>query len=107
MRLILLLPLLALALAGCSDESRCVHHEVKTRSMEPTLTVGDRVMVLPYSHEPQIGDIVLLNHPDYGTPVVHCIAIMDGPYIQTKGDASRLYDRAVKRDAIIGQAFKE
>jgi len=102
-----LLLLLALACAGCSDDSRTMHYRVATRSMEPTLTVGDKVLVVAYSKEPKVGDVVLVDHPDYGTPIVHRIAIMDGPYIQTKGDANKLYDKAVLRSAVIGQAFKE
>lgn len=104
-RLAIVLSLSALAY-GCSDE-RPMHYRVISRSMEPEFVIGDKVLVVPYSDIPKVGDVVLLEHPDYNMPLLHRVVIVDGNTIQTKGDANVIYDKAVHRSAIIGQAFKE
>lgn len=91
--------------SGCSDE-HSMRYRVASRSMEPTLKLGEIVISVPYSADPKVGDIVLIEHPDYSAPLIHRIGLIDGAYIQTKGDANKLYDKAVHKSAIIGQVFK-
>lgn len=103
-RLGTVLALAALSLGACSDE-RPMKYTVQSRSMEPTLHVGQTVLVVPYSAAPRVGDIVLIEHPEHSAPVIHRLAIIDGTMVQTKGDANRLYDRPLPASAILGQAF--
>ena len=105
-RLGIVMALGALAFGGCSDSDKAaMKYTVQSRSMEPTIRVGQNVMVVPYSSKPKEGDIVLIKHPDYAEPVIHRLALIDGAMIQTKGDANKLYDRPLPASAIIGQAF--
>jgi signal peptidase I len=60
--------LVAVALLGAGCLGLAVHTEVKpynvtSGSMEPTLHVGDRVMVDPAARVPQAGDIVVFHAP--------------------------------------------
>ena len=103
-RLGTVLLLSAIAFAGCEDR-RVFKYTIQGNSMEPVLKRGQTVMVVPYVKAPSVGDIVMVNNPDYGFPVAHRLEIIDGAMIQTKGDANKLYDRPLPKSAIIGQVF--
>jgi hypothetical protein len=57
-------------------------------SMNPTLKLGDGLLVVPYGDRPiRVGDVVVFADPDApGAHVVHRVVAADGLGVRTKGD---------------------
>ncbi|MBM3860638.1 MAG: S26 family signal peptidase [Verrucomicrobia bacterium] len=56
-------------------------------SMNPTLSVGDGLNVVPYGTHPIcVGDVVVFAHPDGKQNVVHRVVRVDRTGIRTRGD---------------------
>ena len=58
---------------------------VRSESMEPTLNMGDVVIVGPVKGQLKPGDIISYERND--ELVIHRLIEVDGRYLQTKGDA--------------------
>jgi signal peptidase I len=62
---------------------------VKSGSMEPTLKVGDVIVIEPASPEDiNIGDVIVFWNPWYGNLVVHRVVHKTDEGVYTRGDAN-------------------
>ena len=75
---------------------------VLSGSMEPTLSVGDLLIVREETGY-QVGDIVV--YQSGTTAVVHRIIAMDAETVTTQGDANNAADEAMPLDAIVGKVI--
>jgi hypothetical protein len=74
-------------------------------SMNPTLSVGDGLKVLPYhGRKVHAGDVVVFPHPQQKYNVVHRVVRVDGTGIWTRGDNNNEDDPwSLQPEQIIGQ----
>ncbi len=62
---------------------------VKSGSMEPTLKVGDVIVIEPASPEDiKVGDVIVFWNPWYGNLVVHRVVHITEEGVYTRGDAN-------------------
>ena len=73
---------------------------VKTGSMQPTLSVGDNIIVKK-EKEYKVGDVVTYKKDDIY--VTHRIVKIDGNSVTTKGDANTTDDAPFDMDNILGK----
>ena len=74
---------------------------VLSGSMEPTLSVGDLLIVVESDHY-EVDDVVVFRE-GYGSAVVHRITAIDGTQITTKGDANNVADEPFSADLLCGK----
>lgn len=76
---------------------------VVTGSMEPTINIGDIVVVVRADSYAE-NDIITFIDDTLAAPVTHRIVAVDGETFQTKGDANNAVDNhPVKKDRIVGK----
>ena len=75
---------------------------VLSGSMEPTLSVGD-LLIVRTQESYEVGDIVV--YQSGRMPVVHRIMEMDGDTVTTRGDANNANDEAFLISAIKGEVI--
>jgi signal peptidase len=73
---------------------------VKTGSMEPTIHVGEYIIVKK-TNDVKVDDIVTFSKDDYF--ITHRIKEMNKDEIITKGDANNLEDEPITKDDIVGR----
>lgn len=76
--------------------------EVKTGSMEPTIEIGDIIIVKldePFGQD----DIITFQEANY--LITHRVISIQDDYIITKGDNNNTEDEPIKRDNVIGKVI--
>lgn len=73
---------------------------VLSGSMEPAISIGDMLVVLPADHY-EVGDVVV--YQTQGMSVVHRIISIDGDEIITRGDANSGDDAPIHEKSIKGR----
>ena len=72
---------------------------VDGRSMNPTLSHGDKLYVNRFMYKPKIGDIIILHPPQsYDTPYVKRIIALEGQTVDIKAEEGTVYVDGVKLD---------
>lgn len=80
--------------------------EVISGSMEPTIHVGDLVIIDTKESDYKSGDIVTFVDVD-GSFVTHRLVEIKDNYIVTKGDANESLDEAMPKDSLVGKCTKK
>lgn len=77
---------------------------VTSGSMSPAYPVGSQVYVVPASTY-TIGDVVLVDRPEFSKPVLHRIVAIGGATVTTKGDANNEADAPISISRIVGKVY--
>lgn len=90
-----------------AENGSCVIFNYSGTSMNPTFQAGDGLTVLPYrNRKARPGDVVVFNHPEKATNIVHRIVRIDFQGITTRGDNSICDDQWIlKPENIIGRVI--
>lgn len=80
----------------------CTALEVVSGSMEPTLHIGDMIVINTKAKDYDVGDIVTFYDKE-GSFVTHRIVSIDEEKMVTKGDNNNKLDEPTERDKIIGK----
>ena len=76
--------------------------EVVSGSMEPTIQVGDLIVINTKDKDYKVGDIVTFYDID-GSFVTHRIVFLDGDQMRTKGDNNNSEDELTNTSEIVGK----
>lgn len=76
--------------------------EVVSGSMEPTINVGDMIIINTKVKNYQKGDIVTF-YDEAGAFVTHRIIEEDNEMVTTKGDSNNTSDKAINKSRIVGK----
>lgn len=79
--------------------------EVISGSMEPTIHVGDLIIIDTKASDYKSGDIVTFVDVD-GSFVTHRLVEIENNYIVTKGDANESLDEAMPKNSLVGKCTK-
>lgn len=79
-------------------------YRVTTGSMSPAYPVGSAVFIQPATAY-RIGDVVLIDRPEFSRPVLHRIVAIDASTVTTKGDANAEADAPISISCIVGRVY--
>ncbi len=78
--------------------------EVLTGSMEPTINIGDDVLI-QITKDIQKGDIVVFDNKQNDNFILHRVVQINEENVVTKGDSNNVSDRAISKEDIIGKTL--
>ena len=78
--------------------------EVLTGSMEPTIEVGDDVLI-KITQDIKKGDVVVFDNKENDNFILHRVVQINENDVITKGDNNNMYDETIPKDNIIGKTL--
>lgn len=78
--------------------------EVLTGSMEPTIKIGDDVLI-EITKDIKIGDIVVFDNKENNNFIIHRVVKINETEVITKGDNNNAIDSAIPKEDIIGKTL--
>ena len=79
-------------------------YRVTTGSMSPAYPAGSAVFIQSAA-DYRIGDVVLVDRPEFSRPVLHRIVAIDATNVTTKGDANAEADAPISISHIVGKVY--
>lgn len=78
--------------------------EVLTGSMEPTIEIGDDVLI-KVTQDIKKGDVVVFDNKDNDNFILHRVIQVNENDVLTKGDNNNMYDGIIPKENIIGKTL--